>query len=291
MSQSESQIHNDIRALTTKFSDLSSKSNKTTDKSKPKGAFSRGDSCSQAKDKNIGETNASVGDLSRKRQFFEDCDSKVKDQPQKSVQSVRSRTNDHSGNKVNQVLRKFENSAKETGFQPNDNKSRTRRKETGTRHTGFQPEKKVSLKDRRESGANLSLTIADRASRFKPPENMDFSKSERKFTKAHSVENPKPDIRDRYIPRGKSVELPRHSELTGYRTKQMEDQPCGTGTMFQSKNRTKCDSKPEFKTKLRDQSVNYGSGVILECGVTGAPFLEISWAVNDKTVKVNFVFC
>ena len=45
--------------------------------------------------------------------------------------------------------------------------------------------------------------------------------------------------------------------------------------------------KPTFKNQLVDQTVPYGSEVILECQVTGKPDPEIKWSINDKEIKVR----
>lgn len=54
-------------------------------------------------------------------------------------------------------------------------------------------------------------------------------------------------------------------------------------------------TKPEFKTKMEDKTVPYGSEVILECQVTGKPDPDVTWSINNKEIKVNlfilFVLC
>lgn len=50
------------------------------------------------------------------------------------------------------------------------------------------------------------------------------------------------------------------------------------------------DSKPEVTQKLENQSVEYGSEVVLECHVTGCPEPELSWSINDKEIKQSKFF-
>lgn len=50
------------------------------------------------------------------------------------------------------------------------------------------------------------------------------------------------------------------------------------------------DLKPEIKEDLENQSVEYGSEVILQCCVTGKPKPELCWSINDKEIKVCIIY-
>ena len=45
--------------------------------------------------------------------------------------------------------------------------------------------------------------------------------------------------------------------------------------------------KPSFKNHLMDQTVPYGSEVVLECHVAGKPEPDIKWSINNKEIKVR----